>query len=114
MHRLPPKRHKQSNSSILPPTTIAQFINKYIKNAIYSRRKKAKNIKDFPVPEITKLFVNENLTRYRKNLLWSTKRAAKANNFKYFWAAKSKILVKKNDTAPLIAIQNEPDVDTLN
>ena len=76
------------------------------------RRKEAKNIKDFPVPEMTKLFVNENLTDYRKNLFWSTKRAAKANNFKYFWTANGKLL-KKDDNAPVIAIQNKSDVDNL-
>ena len=65
-HRLPPKRHNQRDGSSLPPTIIAQFTNKRIRNAIYSRRKEAKNIKDFPVPEMTKLFVNENLTHYRK------------------------------------------------
>ena len=80
-HRLPPKRHKQSNGSTLPPTVIAQFTNKRIRNAIHSRRKEAKNTKDFPVPEMTRLFINENLTRYRKKLFWSTKRAAKANNY---------------------------------
>ena len=66
-HRLPPKRHNQRDGSSLPPTIIAQFTNKRIRNAIYSRRKEAKNIKEFPVPEMTKLFVNKNLTHYRKN-----------------------------------------------
>ena len=62
-HRSPPKRHKQSDGlTQLPPTIIAQFTNKRIRNAIYSRRKEAKNIKDFPVPEMTKLFVTENFT----------------------------------------------------
>ena len=112
-HRLPPKRHKQSDGSTLPPTIIMQFTSKRIGNAIYSRRKEAKNIKGFPVPEMTKLYINENLTHYRKNLFWSTKRAAKANIHKYFRTANSKFLVKKNDTAPVTAVQNESDVDKL-
>ena len=62
---------------------------------------------------MTKLFLNENLTYYQKKLLWSTKRAAKANNYKYFWIASGKMFVKKNDTAPIIAIQNESEVDKL-
>ena len=36
-----------------------------------------------------------------------------ANNYKYFWTANSKILVKKDDNAPVIAIQNESDVGNL-
>ena len=112
-HHLPPKRHNQRDGSSLPPTIIAQFTNKRIRNAIYSRRKEAKNIKDCPVPEMTKLFVNENLTHYRKKLFWSTKRAAKANNYKFFWTANGKILVKKDDNAPVIAILSETDIDNL-
>ena len=112
-HRLPPKRHNQRDGSSSPPTIIAQFTNKRIRNAIYSRRKEAKNIKDFPVPEMTKLFVNENLTHYRKKLFWSTKRAAKASNYKFFWTANGKILVKKDDNAPVIAILSETDIDNL-
>ena len=62
---------------------------------------------------MTKLFVNENLTHYRKKLFWSTKRAAKANNYKFFWTANGKILVKKDDKAPVIAILSETDIDNL-
>ena len=112
-HRLPPKRQKQSNGSTMPPVIIAQFAIKRIRNAIHLRRKEVKNVNDFPVPDMTKLFANENLTHYRKNLLWSTKRAAKANNYNHFWTANGKILAKKNDTASVIAIQNESDVDKL-
>ena len=112
-HRLPPKWHDKSDGSSRPPTIIAQFTNKRIRNAIYLRKKEAQNIKDFLVPEMTKLFVNENLTRYRKKLFRSTKRAAKANNYKFFWAVNGKILVKKDDNAPVIAIQSESDIDNL-
>ena len=41
-------------------------------------------MKEFLVPEMTILFVNENLTHYRKKLFWSIKRAAKANNYQVF------------------------------
>ena len=51
---------------------------------------------------MTKLFVNENLTHCRKKLFWSTKRAAKANNYKFFLTASGKILVKKDDNGPVI------------
>ena len=111
-HRLPPKRHKQSDGSTLPPTII-------LRNSLTSAsetqciREEAKNMKEFLVPEMTKLFVNENLTHYRKKLFWSIKRAAKANNYKYFWTANSKIFVKRDDNAPVIAIRHESDVDNL-
>ena len=39
--------------------------------------------KDFPVEGMTKLFVNENLTKTRKRLLWKTKPAAKYKKYKY-------------------------------
>ena len=97
-HRLPPKRHKQNDNSTLPPTIIAQFTNKHVRNA----RKEAKNIKDFSIPEMTKLFIIENLSHYQKKLYWSTKRAPKASNYKSFWTANGTILVKKDDNAPVL------------
>ena len=67
-HPLPPKRHQQSDGSTMLNNATnyhcAIHQQAYYRNAINSRRREAKNIEDFPGPEMTRLFVNENLTHY--------------------------------------------------
>ena len=106
-HRLPPKKFKANESASRPPTIIAQFTNKRVRNEIFAKRKKAKEMTDFPVDEMTKLYINENLTQFRKlqnNLTQfrkqqSTKQTAKAKKFKFFWTTNGQIWIKKNDKA---------------
>ena len=45
-----------------------------------------------------KLYVDKNLTRARKYLLWRTKQMAKQNNYKYVWTKNSRIFVRKDDS----------------
>ena len=74
-HRLPTKRPSGSNNSstnLATPAIIARFANRSIRNLIYSKRSAARKIPttEFPVPGITRLFINEHFTSYRKKLLW--------------------------------------------
>jgi len=85
-HKLPTKKqnrhanetqNRQVTETPQHNTIIVQFTNKRIRNAIYANRRKAYLITQFPVPMMRKLFVNKNLTSFRKRLFWSTKQAAK-------------------------------------
>ena len=90
-HRLPQnlirigvvKRHSESDEPPPPPGIIARFINRDLRNFIYSKRAVAKDIasKDFPVAGMQRLYVNENLTQSRKRLLWQTKQAARTRDY---------------------------------
>jgi len=77
-HRLPPPLQQDSTKTPDHQTFIARFINRNIRNEIYSKRKAAKTMKaeDFPIHGMNKLFVNENLTQRRKKLLRFTKQKA--------------------------------------
>ena len=70
-HRLPPKKFKANDSASRPPTLIAQFTNKRVRNEIFAKRKKAKEMTDFPVDKMIKLYINKNLRQFRKRLFWS-------------------------------------------
>ena len=112
-HRLPPKKFKANDSASWPPTIIAQFTNKRMRNEIFAKRKKAKEMTDFPVDEMTNLYINENLTQFRKRLFWSTKQTAKAKKFKFFWTTNGQIWIKKNESEDAIPIRCEDDLDSL-
>ena len=63
-------------------------------NAVYtSKLKKKSHVFDIEKPQIRKATITN------------------ANSYKYFWTANGKVLVKENDTALVIAIQNESDVN---
>ena len=71
------------------------------------------NLKEFFVDGTTQIFVNENLTRFRKNLLWRTKQKAKDNGFKYVWTRNGNICVRFSENCDAIMIKNEQDLDLI-
>ena len=89
----------------------SNFINRDLRNFIYSKRAVAKDIasKDFPVAGMQRLYVNENLTQSRKRLLWQTKQAAKTRDYSYIWTQNGKIYVRKNENSDSVLINNESE-----
>ena len=114
-HRLATKHPKNGAASSVPPAIIARFVRRDIRNEIYNRRKTAKTIQphQYPVPGMTKLYVNENLTQYRKKLLWKTKELTKKYHYAYLWTTNGKIFVKKNEKDEPRIIQSENDYQKL-
>ena len=68
------QRKPESNTH---PLTIVRFVNRYKRNEMYENRYKAQDISEFPVDNMTQLYINENLTQKRKQLFWLTKLKAK-------------------------------------
>ena len=118
-HRLPQKPHSnrrsESDEPPPPPGIIARFINRDLRNFIYSKRAVAKDIasKDFPVAGMQRLYVNENLTQSRKRLLWQTKQAARTRDYSYIWTQNGKIYVRKNENSDSVLINNESELRNL-
>ena len=121
-HRLPaPQRPKNdetgSGSRKIPasPPIIALFLSRDVRNSLYANRKllRGANLKEFFVDGTTLIFVNENLTRFRKNLLWRTKQKAKDNGFKYVWTSNGNICVRLSKNTDAIMIKNEQDLDLI-
>jgi len=77
-HGLSPKPAKDTKEPD-PPAIIARFVSRSLRNEIYSKRKLAKTIdkSKFSVKGMPNLYVNEILTKTRKQLLWRTKQAVK-------------------------------------
>lgn len=58
-----------------------------------------------------RIYLNENMTAYYKNLFWKVKTFARERNFKYVWYRNGKIMMRKdNDTAEVIHINGEEDL----
>ena len=119
-HRLPQKPHSNRRSESdepppPPPGIIARFINRDLRNFIYSKRAVAKDIasKDFPVAGMQRLYVNENLTQSRKRLLWQTKQAARTRDYSSIWTQNGKIYVRKNENSNSVLINNESELRNL-
>ena len=58
-----------------------------------------------------KIFINDELTAYNRNLLWQTKNKAKDANWKYVWIKDGRILAKKNETARPFYIRKSSDIN---
>jgi len=53
-----------------------------------------------------KIFINDQLIRHNKKLLWIFKEVAKNYNYKYTWANMSGIFMRKEDVEQVIKIHN--------
>lgn len=60
-----------------------------------------------------RVFINESLSPYFKNLLWLVKKEAKNKGYKFCWYRSYKILVKKNENEKIIYIAEEDDLKKL-
>lgn len=80
-----------------------------------SNRRKLADITSDKITDGTsknKLFINEDLTKTTKELLWNTKKQLKSI-YKYIWVINGKILVKKNDGDKSIWIRSDSDINGL-
>ena len=104
------KRQKASS-----PPIIVRFLSRDVRNSLYSNRKllREANLKKFFVQGTTEIYLNENLTRTRKNLLWKAKQRVKANGYKYVWTNNGRINVRLSKDNEVIIISNEKDLDLI-
>ena len=103
-HRLPSTKNDRS------PTILVRFINRDIRNTIYFQRSKFAKIKDFGIPGMNNLFINENLTSKKKNLFIKTLRCKYEKKYKYIWTFNGDIYVRKDDSMPREKISTLADV----
>ena len=115
-HRLPAKRprlNSESKETRCHPGIIVRFISRQKRNEMYSNRMKAKDISDFPVQGVNKLYVNENLTQCRKRLFWLAKQKAKELDYKFIWTSNGQIFICEDKKADSLPIRTEYDQENL-
>ena len=115
-HRLPVKRARlNSESNVIRRLRgiIVRFISRQKQNEMYSNRMKVKDISDFLVQGMNKLYVNENLTQCRKRLFWLAKQKAKELDYKFIWTLNRQIFIREDEKADSLPIRTEYNFDNL-
>lgn len=103
-HRL---KKRNSKTSIL----LAQFKTRQARDLFLKKRNLVILNRNIPGTEIgSKIYINENMTTYNKNLMQLTKVKAREQNYKYIWFRNGKILVKKNDNERTIIVTHKEDL----
>lgn len=94
-----------------PPRLIFNFKEEN-KKITMMMGKKNTNISLLIADDNKKFYVNDALTPYYKNLLWSTKIRAKEKNFKFIWYKNGKLLARKSEGSPITEIKNHYDLES--
>ena len=88
-HRLPSKNKDR------PPAIIIQFKFRDSRDAWINEKKTVvTNDQLFANSNGTRIYINENMTPYYKDLFWKTKKHARENNIKFVWFLRGKIMVR--------------------
>lgn len=109
VHRIPTK-----NRDKIKPV-IVHLSSRKKRNAILSELKKVKLTQDTVInnKNNSRVYVNESLTKYNKELLFECKRKAMEINYKYVWTAEGKILMRAEERGRVIRIKTLSDLQNL-
>lgn len=97
-------------TEIKPPRLIFTFKDETKKITMMNARKN-NNVSLLLADVNKKVYVNEALTPYYKNLLWNTKIRAKEKKIKFIWFKNGKLLARKSEDSPIIEIKNHYDLE---
>ena len=75
-------------------------------------RKKLKNV-DSGKPPTERVFINENLTKRNKHLLYFVNDKRKKFGWKYIWTNNGRIHLRQNNDSKAIAIRSEKDLEQI-
>lgn len=101
IHRLPSKRDTV-------PVVLVRFASLSIKESWCAARGKLSHLHQSGA--LPKLFFNDNLTKFNRDLFWHARTAAKGKGYRFAWVKTGKIFVKKNEDAPLLRISKLSDI----
>ena len=114
--------HKLYSGKNNPKNIIVKFISHKKKSQLYKKRTELRKIKlvdMFPgssmaaTAESRGLFINENLTSYRKHIMKKANNLKKDNLLQNVWTLDGKIFVKTSPEGSPIRIYCEDDLDNL-
>jgi len=94
-----------------PKPIIAQFVTRQKRNLFLEKRQLVitnNNIANTKLGQ--KVYFNEHLSPYFKNLIKQTKLRAQQANFKYVWFRNGRVLVREGDGRPVQRITNEQHI----
>ena len=98
-------RLKKSTTSQHPPTIIAKFTSRKIRNKIFENRLKLKQANTGKM-----IFVNESLTTTNREIFKACRNFKKVNNWKYVWTKQGQTYLKKSDNDNTWKIESISDL----
>jgi hypothetical protein len=109
-HRVP-SRNKDNPSPI-----IVQFLRRKKRDEIISNRRNtvltnSELLNDNRLSG--RVFVNESLSPFFKELLWKTKMIGRERDYKRIWYKNARVLVRKTDGSQVIVINDFADLDKM-
>ena len=114
--------HKLFNGKNQPKAIIVKFISHKKKTQLYRKRTELRNVKIsdlFPdcstadVVQSTRIFINENLTQYRKGIMKKANKMRKDGMIQSAWSLDGKLYVKTSPSGTSVRIYCEDDLKNL-
>lgn len=105
---------REKPGSEKPPPVVVTLKSKHARNKWLEVRKSViTNGQIYGTNNNNRIYINENLTRYKRSLLWATKLQLK-KTYKYIWVQDGKILIRKNDEQKkIMSIRCENDIEKI-
>ncbi|XP_077969881.1 uncharacterized protein LOC144424424 [Styela clava] len=100
------------DKSKIPPI-IVRFTNRNKRNEFIDKKRSTSSIASFGIPGMKSLYINENLTDYRNNLLYTARMSKKDNKYERLWTTNGNIYMRKNKDAPRVPIRKLADIENL-
>lgn len=108
VHRLPAKKGKVRS-------IIVQLNSRKKRDEFILKRSKVRISNDDLLGNgnKSKVYINENLTPFYKNLLWKAKTIQQEKRYAFAWFRFGKVLMRKDERSPVIRIDQESDLNEL-
>lgn len=105
-HRLP------GGNTEKPAPILVRFISRRKRNEFMKNKRliKDKDIASFNIEGLGNLFINENLTRFKRELLYEARKLKKLCKYEYLWTVNGNIYIKKDRLAQRIQINCKNDL----
>lgn len=91
---------------------IVKFVRNFDKEMFLKKRKVKRNLSSselgFNVSH--SVYVNENLTQYRRSLMASVRKLKRDYKLSYVWTKNGNIFVRERDNSPAVIIKSEKDI----
>ena len=114
--------HKLYNGKNHPKSIIVKFISYKKKAQLYRKRTELKNVKISDlfstlsiadVAQSTRIFINENLTRYRRKIMKKANQMKREGTIQSAWSLDGKLFVKTSPSGTPTRIYCEEDLNNL-
>lgn len=106
-HRVPTTGNKRK-------PIIVQFTNRTTRDKFIAKRKTGLVSNNLVQgSDDQEIFINENLSPYKKKLHWQARTQAKSLHFKFCWVRNGCIFLRKSEDTPKLLIQTEEDIPKL-